>query len=328
MNPIRAGIVGSAGYTGGELIRLLLHHNYVELVYIHSTSNAGKPVAHVHTDLLGDTDRLFTDQLSYDIDVLFLCLGHGEAKAFLSAQQIPQHIRIIDLSQDFRYTPSTQWLYGLPELYHEQIQSAQHTQQNIANPGCFATCIQLGLLPLASAQLLPRELHITGITGSTGAGQALSQTVHFSWRSGNIAVYKPFTHQHLYEVQTSLRTLQPDFDDTHHIYFVPMRGNFTRGILTSMYGQCTENAAAVQALYREYYDAHPFVHIADSEPDIKQVVNTNKCLLSVAKHGNMLHIVAVIDNLLKGAAGQAVQNMNLIFGLPEVTGLLLKPLAF
>ena len=322
---IAIGIIGGAGYTGGELLRILLHHPQAHISFVHSTSNAGKPVSIVHTDVLGDTDLRFTSEISLrDVDVLFLCVGHGEAKKFWAANEIPPHVRVIDLSQDFRYAEAAQWLYGLPELNKDRILTAHADGFNIANPGCFATCIQLGILPMASAGLLPEEIHITGVTGSTGAGRALAETSHFSWRSGNISVYKAFEHQHLREIQTSLRILQPSFDDERSLYFVPMRGSFTRGILASMYLKCAESLDSVRSLYREYYASHPFVHLTESSPDVKQVVNTNKCLISLEKHGAMIHIVSVIDNLLKGASGQAVQNMNLLFGLPETTGLALK----
>ncbi len=324
MNTISLGIIGGAGYTGGELLRILLHHPNAHISFVHSTSNAGKPVASVHTDVLGDTDLCFTSEILTDVDVLFLCLGHGEAKKFLAANVIPSSVRVIDLSQDFRYADSAEWLYGLPELQRDRIIAARASGVNIANPGCFATCIQLGLLPLAKAGLLPKEVHCTGVTGSTGAGQALSQTSHFSWRSGNVSVYKAFEHQHLREIQVSLRTLQPSFSESANIYFVPMRGSFTRGILASTYLKCTESLESVRSLYREYYARHPFVHLTESSPDVKQVVNTNKCVISLEQHGAMLHIVSVIDNLLKGASGQAVQNMNLLFGLPETAGLGLK----
>ncbi|MCU0424691.1 MAG: N-acetyl-gamma-glutamyl-phosphate reductase [Candidatus Kapabacteria bacterium] len=328
MNLITIGIIGGAGYTGGELLRILLHHPNAHISFIHSTSNAGKPVTSVHADLLGETHLHFAAEISYNVDVLFLCVGHGEAKKFLAANQIPRHVRVIDLSQDFRYANSTdEWVYGLPELHKDRITSAQSEQANIANPGCFATCIQLALLPWAKTDLLPEEVHITGITGSTGAGQALSQTSHFSWRSSNLSVYKAFEHQHLREIRASLRILQPNFDETKNIHFVPMRGNFTRGILASVYGKCPESANFMHSAYRDYYQNHPFVHVAETEPDVKQVVNTNKCVLSVQKHGEMLHIVSVIDNLLKGASGQAVQNMNLLFGFPETAGLNLKAVA-
>jgi N-acetyl-gamma-glutamyl-phosphate reductase len=326
---IAIGIIGGAGYTGGELLRILLHHPQAHISFVHSTSNAGKPVASVHTDVLGDTDLHFTGEISlHDVDVLFLCVGHGEATKFLAANKIPPHIRVIDLSQDFRYAEAEQWLYGLPELNRDRIFTAHADGFSIANPGCFATCIQLGILPMASAGLLPEEIHITGVTGSTGAGRALAETSHFSWRTGNISVYKAFEHQHLREIRASMRTLQPSFDKTSHLYFVPMRGSFTRGILVSTHFKCTENIATVRSLYEEYYAPHPFTHLTDASPDVKQVVNTNKCFIALEKHGAMLHVVSVLDNLLKGASGQAVQNMNLLFGIPETAGLGLKGVGF
>jgi N-acetyl-gamma-glutamyl-phosphate reductase len=334
MNALRIGIIGGAGYTGGELLRLLLRHPHAEIVFAHSTSSGSKFLYEAHPDLLGETEARFTSQIPSafgEIDVLFLCVGHGEAIKFLAANAVPATIRIIDLSQDFRYTRYThagQWVYGLPELYKDSIALARSNQQNIANPGCFATCVQLALLPWAKAGLLPQEIHITGVTGSTGAGQSLSQTSHFSWRASNLSVYKAFDHQHVHEIRTSLHALQPSFTDAQHLYFVPMRGSFTRGILASVYGKCSESEHTMRAAYKEYYAEHPFVHVADAEPDVKQVINTNKCVLSLHKHGDILHVVSVIDNLLKGASGQAVQNMNLLFGLDETTGLHLKSSAF
>jgi len=331
MNALRIGIIGGAGYTGGELLRLLLRHPHAEIVFTHSTSSGGKFLYEAHADLLGETEERFTSQIPPafgEIDVLFLCVGHGEAIKFLAANAVPPAIRIIDLSQDFRYAPSDQWVYGLPELHRQHITSARNAHQNIANPGCFATCVQLALLPWAKAGLLPQEVHVTGVTGSTGAGQSLSQTSHFSWRASNLSVYKAFEHQHLREIRASLRILQPTFTEAQHLHFVPMRGSFTRGILASVYGKCSESEHTMRAAYTEYYAEHPFVHITATEPDVKQVVNTNKCVLSLHKHGDILHVVSVIDNLLKGASGQAVQNMNLLFGLDETTGLRLKPSAF
>jgi N-acetyl-gamma-glutamyl-phosphate reductase len=325
---LRVGIIGGAGYTGGELLRLLLWHPNTQIAFVHSTSNAGKPISSVHTDVLGETDLHFTNTLSTDIDVLFLCVGHGEAKKFLAANEIPSHVRVIDLSQDFRYATSDAWVYGLPELNRDRIQTARENNLNIANPGCFATCIQLGLLPLANAGLVPQEVHITGVTGSTGAGQSLAQTSHFSWRTGNISVYKAFEHQHLHEIQASLRQAQPALGTASKLYFVPMRGSFTRGILASMYCLFEDSLEAAQTLYSMYYKPHPFVLLSQNSPDVKQVVNTNKCILHLEKHQNMLFIVSVIDNLLKGASGQAVQNMNLLFGLEEMAGLRLKGSGF
>jgi N-acetyl-gamma-glutamyl-phosphate reductase len=323
---IQTGIIGGAGYTGGELIRLLLHHPQADIAFVHSNSNAGNPVSSVHKDLLGDTELLFTDALSQDIDVLFLCLGHGEARKFLTANAISDSIRIIDLSQDFRLTENEgnqfsnrHFVYGLPELNKALIQTAD----NIANPGCFATTIQLGLLPLAKAGLLG-DVHTTGITGSTGAGQGLSSTSHFSWRANNIQAYKTLQHQHLGEIHQSLQQLQPGFAAADGISFVPWRGDFTRGIYVSSVVKCTLGLDEVTNLYKEFYQHQPFTFISDTMIDLKQVVNTNKCLVHIEKVGNQLAIHSAIDNLLKGAVGQAVQNMNLVFGLEETAGLQLK----
>lgn len=324
-NKIKAGIAGAAGYTGGELLRLLLLHPNVQIQFAHSKSNAGKPIHYVHADLLGETNLLFASQISNDIDVLFLCLGHGDAKKFLAENSIPATIRIIDLSQDFRLKENAtdKWMYGLPELNREKISSNQY---HIANPGCFATCIQLALLPLAQAGLLQTDVHINATTGSTGAGQSPSATSHFSWRANNLSVYKAFEHQHLNEIGESLLQLQPLLNAP--LNFIPQRGNFARGIHASVYTQCTLPIEEAIAIYDGYYSTHPFVHISLKPIDLKQVVNTNKCLLHIEKHGNMLMITSVIDNLLKGASGQAVQNMNLVFGLNETAGLKLKPVAF
>jgi N-acetyl-gamma-glutamyl-phosphate reductase len=327
MAKIKAGIVGGAGYTGGELLRILINHPEVEIGFVHSNSNAGNYVYEVHADLFGDTDIKFASELSGDINVLFLCVGHGDAKKFLDANRIADDIKIIDLSQDFRLPDGSThqaktFVYGLPELNREQIKSAQ----NIANPGCFATCLQLGLLPMANAGLLNNEVHITGTTGSTGAGQSLSPTTHFSWRNDNLSVYKAFEHQHLKEIGQSLKQLQPGLSKA--INFIPYRGDFTRGIIASMYMDSDLTQDEALALYRDYYATHPFTHVTDRDIDLKQVVNTNKCIVQVKKHGNKLFIVSIIDNLLKGASGQAVQNMNLMFGLPETAGLRLKAIAF
>lgn len=320
---IRVGIVGSAGYTGGELIRILIFHPNTEIVFAHSNSNAGNPVSKVHSDLLGVTDLTFTDKLQHDIDVLFLCVGHGAAAVFLAENQIPAHIKIIDLSHDFRLKrEGNDFVYGLPELQKESIKTASH----LANPGCFATCLQLGLLPLASRGLLNTEIHTSGITGSTGAGQSLSPTSHFSWRNNNISIYKAFTHQHLKEIKQSLKQLQSSFEQD--INFIPYRGNFTRGIMISSYLKTDISLEEAKKLYKEFYAPHPFVHVSDENPDVKQVVNTNNCIVYLEKHENKLHIISIIDNLLKGASGQAVQNMNLMFGLDEVAGLRLKSVGF
>ncbi|MFA6246354.1 MAG: N-acetyl-gamma-glutamyl-phosphate reductase [Mucilaginibacter sp.] len=324
---IKAGIVGGAGYTGGEMLRILINHPNVEIIFVHSKSNAGNHVYDVHTDLFGDTDLTFAAELAFNIDVLFLCVGHGDARKFLEANDIPDHILIIDLSQDFRLSQNAtignkSFVYGLPELNREAIKSAD----NIANPGCFATCLQLGLLPLASKGLLNNDVHVTATTGSTGAGQSLSPTSHFTWRNDNLSVYKVFNHQHLNEIGQSLRQLQGGFDKD--INFVPYRGGFTRGIIASIYTESDLSEAEALKLYQEYYAGHPFTHVTSKDIDLKQIVNTNKCFLQVKKHGNKIFIVSIMDNLLKGASGQAVQNMNIMFGLDERAGLRLKATGF
>jgi N-acetyl-gamma-glutamyl-phosphate reductase len=319
---IKAGIVGGAGYTGGELIRLLLNHPAVELSFVHSKSNAGNPLYKVHSDLIGETSMRFTDKLPDGIDVLFLCIGHGEAVSFLAENNISPDTRIIDLSQDFRLHKNSgndnrEFVYGLPELNRETIRTAH----DIANPGCFATAIQLGLLPLAKAGLLD-EVNITGITGSTGAGQSLSATSHFSWRANNIQAYKTLTHQHLHEIGESLAQLQPKKD--MEINFIPWRGDFTRGIFISSLITCTLKQEELYALYDEFYAGHPFTIVSKDTIFLKQVVNTNKCVIQPEKIGTKLVVHSIIDNLLKGASGQAVQNMNLMFGIDECAGLKLK----
>ncbi|HWD88388.1 MAG TPA: N-acetyl-gamma-glutamyl-phosphate reductase [Mucilaginibacter sp.] len=324
---IRAGIVGGAGYTGGEMLRILVNHPNVEIAFVHSNSNAGNYVYEVHTDLFGDTDLRFGSDLYDEIDVLFLCVGHGDAKKFLENNEIPDGIKIIDLSQDFRLSQNSKFknknfVYGLPELNRDAISEAQ----NIANPGCFATCLELGMLPLAAEGLLNGEIHITGTTGSTGAGQSLQATTHFTWRNDNLSIYKAFEHQHLNEVGQSLDQLQPANGRT--INFIPYRGDFTRGIIASIYLDCSLSAEEALKLYEEYYEGHPFTHVTKRAIDLKQIVNTNKCFVQLAKHGNKLLITSIIDNLLKGASGQAVQNMNLMFGLDETAGLRLKATGF
>jgi len=321
---IKAGIVGGAGYTGGEMLRLLINHEDVEIVFVHSNSNGGNLISDIHTDLLGDTDLRFTDKLSSAIDVLFLCVGHGDAKKFLDANSIAAGIKIIDLSQDFRLSQAAgkDWVYGLPELNRERIKTASF----IANPGCFATCIQLALLPLAAKGLLKTEVHINATTGSTGAGQSLAVTSHFSWRNNNLSVYKAFEHQHLNEIGESLLQLDADFNQ--ELNFIPQRGDFTRGILAAVYLESDLTAEQAQIIYEDYYSGHPFTHVSKKNIDLKQVVNTNKGLVHVEKYGNKLLIISIIDNLLKGASGQAVQNMNLMFGLDERQGLKLKATAF
>jgi N-acetyl-gamma-glutamyl-phosphate reductase len=325
MKKIKIGIIGGAGYTGGELIRLLVNHPGVTLSYIHSRSNAGKPVTSVHHDLVGDIDLIFSGQLSNDVDALFLCVGHGEAKKFLEANEVPAHIKIIDLSQDFRLDSnsnfqSRKFIYGLPELNKDKITTAQ----NIANPGCFATAIQLGLLPLAAAGIL-NEVHSTGITGSTGAGQGLSSTSHFSWRANNIQAYKTLTHQHLKEINQSLDQLGAQAPE---INFVPWRGDFTRGIFISSMINCQWDYQQLFDLYQDFYKDQSFTIVSRQEISLKQVVNTNKCIIQLEKVGTKLVVHSAIDNLLKGASGQAVQNFNLMFGMNEKEGLALKATAF
>lgn len=322
---ITAGIIGGAGYTGGELIRLLIHHPEVRVAFVHSRSNAGKSVSSVHQDLIGDTDLTFSGELQ-DADVLFLCLGHGESKKFLAENTIASSTRIIDLANDFRLAATSsigdrQFVYGLPELNREAIRTAQ----NIANPGCFATAIQVGLLPLAKAGLLT-DIYTTGITGSTGAGQSLSATSHFSWRANNIQAYKTLSHQHLGEIGESLLQLQPA--NNIDLSFVPWRGDFTRGIFISSTLHCDLSIEELIVLYKEFYKDHPFTHVSTDPVFLKQVVNTNKAVVGLEKAGSKLVVHSAIDNLLKGASGQAVQNMNLVFGFEEQSGLGLKAAAF
>lgn len=324
---IKVGIIGGAGYTGGEAIRLLLNHPDVKLAFVQSTSNGGNLLSDVHTDLLGETDMRFSPEISEQVDAVLLCVGHGDARKFLENNPLPQSIRVIDLSQDFRLKDSSSigersFVYGLPEMNCERIRSAS----NIANPGCFATCLQLGLLPLAAAGLLESEIHISAATGSTGAGQKLAATSHFSWRANNISVYKSFEHQHLNEIGESIHALQPSFDSD--INFIPYRGDFTRGIYATIYTDSDLTAAQAEELYTEYYRNAAFTFVSRGPINLKQVVNTNKCFVHVEKHGDKLMINSQIDNLLKGASGQAVQNLNLMFGLDEKSGLRLKPSAF
>ena len=324
-NKIKIGIIGGAGYTAGELIRILLHHPNAALLSIHSKSNAGNYIHKVHQDLLGETNLKFTDVLSNEIDVLFLCLGHGESVKFLSENSFPDSLKIIDLANDFRLDKQSsvgkrQFVYGLPELQREKIKSAS----NIANPGCFATAIQLGLLPLAKAGLL-NEVYVTGITGSTGAGQSLAPTSHFSWRANNVQAYKTLSHQHNAEIIQSINALQSGVllnDDGFN--FVPWRGDFTRGIFISSQIKCDISLEDLNILFQEFYEGHPFTTVSTESVYLKQVVNTNKCILQLEKVGNKLVVHSVIDNLIKGASGQAIQNMNLMFGIEETTGLKLK----
>lgn len=318
---MKVGIIGAAGYTGGELLRILIHHPEATIAYAHSKSQAGKPVASTHTDLFGDTDLRFSEEFHTDVDVVFLCSGHGESKKFLAAQPEFEQVRIIDLSTDFR-DESNGFVYGLPELQRDTIRGAQ----KIANPGCFATSIELALLPLAQAGLLRDEVHVSAVTGSTGAGQSLSATSHFSWRNNNLSIYKAFSHQHLTEIGMVLRKGQPDF--TREVNFIPYRGNFTRGIMANVYTAFDGTQEDAKRLYTDYYAAHPFTHVSEAGIDLKQVVNTNKGLLHLEVHEGKLLITSIIDNLTKGASGQAVQNMNLLFGLDETTGLKLKSVGF
>ncbi len=322
MQKLKIGIIGGAGYTGGEMIRLLINHPLVDISFIHSSSNAGNPVSKIHTDLVGETDLVFSENWHNDIEILFLCVGHGDAKKFLTENTIADSVKIIDLSQDFRLAQNStinnkQFVYGLPELNKENIKSAK----NIANPGCFATAIQLGLLPLANAGILG-EVYTTGITGSTGAGQGLSATSHFSWRANNIQAYKSLQHQHIHEIQQSLQQLQGN--DGMHVHFVPWRGDFTRGIYVSSVIDCGLPLEEIKQLYKNYYQDQVFTHVSDNMIDLKQVVNTNKCLLYIEKQGTKIVVHSAIDNLLKGASGQAVQNMNLLMGIDERIGLGLK----
>ena len=320
-NKFTAGIIGAAGYTGGETIRILLNHPNIEISFVQSRSQAGKLIASVHKDLAGESNLVFVAEPG-KADVWFLCLGHGESEKFLHDYPVPANTRIIDLSQDFRIRDNKHdFVYGLPEAFREQIKSAKH----IANPGCFATAIQLGLLPLAKAGLLS-AIHTTGITGSTGAGQKLQDTTHFTWRANNISAYKTLQHQHIAEIRQTLTTLQPGFSEPVH--FVPWRGDFTRGIFVTSVVTTTGDTSVLSKLYREYFENHPFVVISEEAIDLKQAVNTNKCLIQIERQGQTVAIHSAIDNLLKGASGQAVQNMNLMLGLSETTGLRLKPIAF
>ena len=334
---LNVGIIGGAGYTGGELLRILINHPFVNIAFVYSKSQAGKPVWSTHTDLLGDTDLIFTGEInltpalsvqevgssedSTGIDVIFLCSGHGASVTFMAEHEVSDDIVVIDLSADFR-DEHDDFVYGLPELQRERIQEATR----IANPGCFATSIQLALLPLAKAGKLTNDVQVSAITGSTGAGQELVPTTGFTWRNNNVSIYKAFNHQHLAEIRQSLTQLEPDF--THAINFIPYRGDFTRGIMANVYTPFAGTQEEAYDLYRTYYAGHPFTHVSAAPIDVKQVVNTNKCLLHLEVHDGQLLITSIIDNLAKGASGQAVQNMNLVFGLPEDAGLRLKAVAF
>ena len=329
---IKIGILGAAGYTGGELIRLLLNHPDAEIVFANSESNAGNPVSDVHEGLLGETDMTFSSDMPFDkVDVIFLCFGHGKSEAFLKEHPVPEHVRIIDLAQDFRIAaPTHDFVYGLPEIHKKETAACKH----LANPGCFATCIQLGLLPLAKTGLLTHDVSVNAITGSTGAGQKPGSTTHFSWRNNNMSTYKVFSHQHLHEIRQSLKELQGELKAS--IDFIPYRGDFPRGIF------CTEvvtfdgeegtasnpSGEQLEQLYEDFYKDTAFTHYVHKAIDLKQVVNTNKALVHIDKFGNKAVITSVIDNLLKGAVGQAVQNMNIMFGIDEATGLRLKASAF
>lgn len=318
-----AGIIGAAGYTGGELVRLLLFHPHVELTFAYSRSQAGKAISSVHKDLIGDTDLVFTNQISTEVNILFLALPHGQAKTFLAENTFAPETVIIDLSNDFRlHKDAENFVYGLPELQREAIRNTKR----IANPGCFATTIELGLLPLAAAGLLTSDIHISAATGSTGAGVSLSETTHFTWRSSNFSAYKAFDHQHLGEIGETLISLQKDFD--HQIHFIPYRGDFTRGILATIYTPYSGTTEQARELYKNFYATHPFTHVADSNPDLKQVVNTNKCIVYPFVKNGQIAIISIIDNLMKGASGQAVQNMNLIMGWDEQAGLRIKASVF
>ena len=324
---IKVGIIGGAGYTAGELIRLLIHHSKVEIDFVYSTSNAGNKVSKVHQDLLGSTDLTFTDNINPEIDVLFLCLGHGNSKSFLENNDFSAATKIIDLSNDFRLTKDEvfngkTFTYGLPELNRDTIQNANY----IANPGCFATAIQLALLPLAKAEVLQNDVHINAVTGATGAGTSLSATTHFTWRDNNFSHYKAFTHQHLGEINQTVNQLQSSFRSD--INFMPNRGNFSRGIFATLYTKYNSTLEEAKSLYNEFYKNTAFTFVSDEDIHLKQVVNTNKCILHLHKHEDKLLVTSIIDNLLKGASGQAIQNMNLMFGFDETEGLQLKATYF
>lgn len=324
---IKIGIVGGAGYTAGELIRLLVNHPKVELDFVYSTSNSGNYIYNVHQDLLGSLDLKFTNVVNTNVDILFLCLGHGNSKKFLAENKFSNTTKIIDLSNDFRLGKEAifegrEFVYGLPELQKSEIEKAN----NIANPGCFATAIQLALLPLVKHNLLKSSVHINATTGSTGAGVSPSSTTHFSWRDNNFSVYKAFTHQHLGEINESLVKLQTDF--SNELFFIPNRGNFSRGIFASIYLEFDKNLEVAFELFEDFYEEAPFTHISKIPVHLKQVVNTNNCFIHLEKHNNTLLITSVIDNLLKGASGQAVQNMNLLFGFSQTEGLQLKATSF
>jgi N-acetyl-gamma-glutamyl-phosphate reductase len=324
---IKVGIIGGSGYTAGELIRILMFHPNTTIDFVYSTTNAGKPLSIAHHDLMGDIEMNFTDQVNPNVNVVFLCLGHGKSKAFLEQNQFSNETKIIDLGNDFRLNKDAefngkQFIYGLPELNKTAIQSANY----IANPGCFATAIQLALLPLAKNGLLNEDVHINATTGSTGAGVSPSETTHFSWRNNNMSHYKAFEHQHLGEINQSVQQLQSGYPN--ELIFVPNRGDFARGIFATLYTTVEDSLENIVAKYEAYYADQPFVTVTTTNINMKQVVQTNKCIISLMKKGNRLLITSVIDNLTKGASGQAIQNMNLLFGLEETTGLHLKPCGF
>lgn len=321
---IRVGIIGGAGYTAGELIRLLLIHPEVEIKFVHSSSNAGNRVADIHAGLYGDTDLLFTDEMPFEeIDLLFFCTAHGDTRKFIESHALPDELKVIDLSMDYRIkSHDHEFIYGLPELNRRNTCKSRY----VANPGGFATCIELGLLPLAKEHLLKGDISVNAITGSTGAGMKLQANTHFSWRTDNVSLYKPLEHQHLPEIMQSIKQLQPEYDG--EINFIPYRGGFARGIFATILVKCDLDIETLYKIYEHYYDRDSFTHIVNTPIDLKQVVNTNKCLIHLEKHGNKLLITSVIDNLLKGASGQAIHNMNLLFGLAETVGLHLKPSAF
>jgi N-acetyl-gamma-glutamyl-phosphate reductase len=321
---IRVGIVGGAGYTAGELIRLLVNHPEAKIVFVNSTSNAGNPVTDIHEGLYGDCDLTFTDSLPLDkIDCLFICSGHGQSRVFMETHKIPDNLKIVDFSQDYRLmSDSNDFIYGLPELNRQATIKAKY----VANPGCFATCIQLGLLPLAKQSMLAGDIVVNAITGSTGAGVKPAATTHFSWRNNNLSIYKPFVHQHLPEIIQSLTQLQGDFHS--EVDFIPFRGDFPRGIFASTLVKSQADIEELYGIYTDYYAESPFVHVVKKNIDLKQVINTNKCLIHLEKHNDRLLIISCIDNLLKGASGTAVHNMNLMFDLDETMGLRLKPSAF
>ena len=326
---IKVGVLGAAGYTGGELIRLLLNHPEAEIVFANSESNAGNPVSDVHEGLIGETDLCFTSEMPFDkVDVVFFCFGHGKSEQFLKEHEIPENVKIIDLAQDFRVkseelrVKNYNFIYGLPETHKSMIKGCQY----LANPGCFATCIQLAMLPALKAGIISGDIHVNGITGSTGAGQKPGATTHFSWRNDNISVYKTFTHQHLLEINQTVQELCPGYNG--RVLFIPQRGCFTRGIFVTAYAKCDKSLEEVQQIYADYYKDAAFTHFVTKSPDMKQVVNTNKALVYVEKYEDQLLMISCIDNLLKGAVGQAVQNMNLMFGIDETACLNLKASAF